>query len=288
MAPLPDSDRPQDPGLDSDLDRALRDVLSKTEMSPHPKPETLVAYQEGRLTADAAAEVRSHLVRCRSCAREILDLAAFDGPVPDDPALQATEEELDRMVATARGTPRTPDDRPEDVRRGWPPPSTRLLSLGGLAAAALVFAVVGALLWGWLIGGHGGPELSRPFIADLAPSGSTFLRGSAADGAQLVEPPAFADSLALRLNLADPGTYRRYRLTIHTETEAAVPEETAQLPYAPTWSRSDLQPQPQGNFSVLVPRRDVPNGAYRLELSGLRGGGAELVATYRMRVRYRE
>lgn len=51
-------------------------------LGPHLPLAVLVAYREGSLPENEAEEVREHLVLCRACSEQLLDLAEFEEAAP--------------------------------------------------------------------------------------------------------------------------------------------------------------------------------------------------------------
>ena len=108
--------------------------------------------------------------------------------------------------------------------------------------------------------------------AELYPS--EVVRGGQ-DSAKTVEISRSARQLRLTLNSKPRGDYASYTLDILNQGGVAV------------WTGRGLHKNGQGNFTVTVPLRMLPEGEYRLKLYGAQAGGREALDEYLMRVQYR-
>jgi hypothetical protein len=213
-------------------------------LSDHPMPDELVDYQAGDVTAEERERIQEHLALCSACAQAVLDV----GPLPE-------VRLSDRMVAAAWA-------RFGGRRRSaaWP-----------WSMAAAMFLVVLGLTFemgrlrreaGVLAGPRAGVQ-----IVDLLPADEDVQRS--AGGGDAVEAPAWVEHLVLILNLTHEPVLPVYSFRI----TAADGQEI--------WRGADLRPGADGALTLEVPRRLLPDGEYRI---GLSGSGA-LVAEYALRLR---
>lgn len=268
--------------LDRALEAAARAVSGPDgeAMTEHPDSEMLVAYQEQRLTDEAAKQVRWHLAVCEECARDVLALADVELDQADPEVLPSVSETTDEWETfknrLAREAPVPGVGHGDGPRRD--PPSRESGSESSsvpwrvphfLALAASVVIALGLGYWIF----REPADTSNPFLADLLPDGAMPIRDASRD--QDVTVPDGMSSLILRLNLGDQTPYDSYRVEIH-DTAGKV-----------RWEHEGLQRQPAGQFIVWVQRADIPAGSYELRLFGVEGDGTKnILATYSFRLYY--
>lgn len=245
-----------------DDDRTDPTTESPAQSSPptggHPPPDELLDYHEGALSPGAEERVREHLVHCRECSDAVLDFAAFPALEPPEEGRRLTKRNLDERW---RELSLELDRR---ARPAW----QRHEVLLPLAAVLLVAAVA---LGAWGVGLQRqvaelqGPRSDTYLVADLRPEGRTF-RG----GGEVVEVPAWAERLAVLLPVA-PGELEGlsdFTVTVRGPRGGTVVEGVR------------VRPNPEGDFTLTLPRRLLPPGEYRVELRGARGGERVPVARY--------
>lgn len=150
--------------------RDRRGGSGSTEAGDHPTLEELAAYHGDRLGPDEELEVQEHLVRCRECARVVLELDEFATPVADAQARWYTPRRAARALLS--------------FPSGW-----------AVAAGLLVVLVAGGLL----VHRQGRqPTLNVPVVALEPPT-----RGATVGGQPLFLPPG-TDRFVLVLVPSEP------------------------------------------------------------------------------------
>ncbi len=275
------------------IERAARRLAGEESrtVTDHPEPDELVAYQEGRLDGEELERLRRHVVSCAECSQELLALATFDQDEPSElrpsPAETATDwaafqERLAEETAGARVL-EMPDRRPEGEPAPAPgpiaaPPGRPAAGRQRWLVAASVLLALGGL-WLWLdsfsrLAPAPTDQLAslKPFDFDLVPDGEALVRDAAT--APEIEVPAGMNALLARLHLGDQTPHDAYRAEILDAAGAVV------------WRHPDLPRQPAGHFSLLVPRSELPAGAYRARVAGIRDGEEAVLATFSFQLGY--
>ncbi len=249
---------------------------ARTRETAHPTPDVLLAYHHRQL-ADAEAEaLREHLALCTECARRALDLAALSGRELPEGEARSSARAADawpgtRRALAAEGLLRASHPAPVEASR------FRRLSLFGprlaYAAAAVFLLTSVGLSLRLAEAGRTLAELEQAranvVLVDLHPL------AAGAQRADDLPPPraaAAGEYLVLILHLLDPGTFDRYRAQILDQEGRTV------------WSTESLRRTPETDFTVLLPRRLLAGGRYRVRLHGLDGERAELLAEYDLRL----
>jgi len=241
---------------------ALR-VLTSESLDPHPEPEDLVALAEGRLSKSRASTIRSHLTQCEVCAQTVLDLSTFPEIEPRDPAKARTaaEEAQDWQSLRSR-IASTPMESPLLFRRR-PRPSFHVLAL----VAALLLTVVGFSIWI--------SSLRRATDSSERPAANIYIRELTAEddsgaraGSESISPPMGTERVLFILALRDLQPWPRVQAEIVDEKEAVV------------WRREGLIRMPDGSFTLELPGRYLPPGAYRIHLAAVETSGTKTLATY--------
>lgn len=262
-----------------ELKAVLADFLTETrrDLDPHPTPDQLVAYSAGELAAAEQARVEDHLVLCPQCLEMLLDLGRMSEPdFGGEPRTTSAEkaaswQALQARLAADGVTGETPRPR---VR------SRRLRSasfLGSprtayaLAASLFVVAVGLSLRVGYLqrsLADLSSPQLNAP-VVDLFPAST--VRGGEGGG-EVVELAPGSRSFALILSPKGAPDYSRYRAQI-VDPEARV-----------VWSGEGLEKDRHGSFTLILGRRFLDPGEYRLRLYGLEGDTGQLIEEFRLRI----
>ena len=265
-----------------ELKTAIEDFLAEArrDLAPHPTPDELVAYGAGELAAAKATRVEGHLVLCPHCLEMLLDLGRM--PDPDFGSEHRTTT-AEKAAAWQALQPRLAAEAPPEAPRHRPGlrlPSPR----GGLAlflasprpawalAASLLVAVVGLSLRTWHLE-RGIADLSHPQVnapvVDLFPASP--LRGEQGEGAVVELAPA---SRFFALILSPKGTpdYVGYRVEIVDSGGRVV------------WSGEGLEKDRHGSFTMILARRFLGPGEYRLRLYGLEGKTGQLIEEFRLRI----
>ncbi|HEX7193179.1 MAG TPA: hypothetical protein VF381_16525 [Thermoanaerobaculia bacterium] len=218
-------------------------------LGPPPTVDELLAFEEGSLSPEKTERVRRLLIAYPDLAH------ALAQPIPEDDE-PLPEGELDRQWMEFQQTlPRRQD-------------GGRVLVFWR-AAAALAAAV--AIAFGGLLL-QARRDLGRPHvIADehlLEPDGQ---RGSA-EVALTVS--AHADWCLLTVPIIGAEGYEDYRLDIQVPGRQSA-----------AWRSGVLSRRSNDAFAIVVPHHFLASpGTYQVMLYGVRGGGAERLATYSLRV----
>ncbi|MEA2603497.1 MAG: hypothetical protein QOF89_4489 [Acidobacteriota bacterium] len=248
------------------LTTAIRELAAMMEhgLRDHPAPGELLDFVAGDLAAAERERIEEHLALCRDCARVALDVAADPGLQPVPPGELVTEEELaaewERFRAAVSSAP--------PVRR-----AVAMSPFAWALAASLLLGVIGL---SWRMGelAREVRRLSAPrsdvYVAELVPAGSG--RPRERGEGDVVRPPAWVSRVILILDFAGPASSPEYAIELATADSR------------PIWRRQGLRPGPDGTFTLEVPRDWLPPGTYRIRLLGLRGGEAQEVAQYELRV----
>jgi hypothetical protein len=227
-------------------------------MNGHLDPDELAAYHAGELSPEGERRVQDHLVRCRECAALLLDLDGLGDPdfgreevLPAgaaDTIWEGVREQIRREA-----DPLAPII-PLEARRAR---STALRSprwLQALAASLLV-ATLSLSLWVASLQ-RTVQELSRP----QANAPVLDLRSLTARG-EGVPPPA----------VAVPADARLFTVILHPPPLRSQDEyrvEIARAGGGTVWSEGGLRPNRFGSLSLILPRRDLGTGEFRIRLFG--------------------
>jgi len=276
---------PDNPNLDRLIDLATGAYARELEdeVTSHPATDALIAYQEGRLEASQAEELRRHLVACPLCDEALERLDAYDED-PDQDQIDASaasnaqqswgnfrqsSASFAEQPATALAEKSTP--APLSSKGAWP---------AWALAASVLFALTGA---GSLFLAYHQPNTrsgeapatgGAPFVFDLLPDGQDEYRSRA--GIEVVDVPSGMDPIVPRLMLGDQTAYSSYSAIL-----TRVSGETV-------WRQSGFRRQPTGGFALLIPRAGIPPGDYVLRLLGEEPGVVRELASYTFRLRYPE
>jgi hypothetical protein len=228
----------------------------------HPTPELLAAYDAGALAPEQEQAIQEHFLRCRECPEMLLDLKTFEEPgaaesrrFPDGWLAAAWQLLLARLA------------RPSLWRRCLADPRT-----AQALCALLLAATIGLSLW---IAGLraeirrlGEPQINVP----MEVLGVT--RG-AASRAIVVNQGAERFVLLLDTAPAPPGKrYDSYRLEIGTAAGR------------PVWSGDGLLPNDDGALAIELSRRLLPDGEYRMRLSGVEQRQIRMIAEHAVSLSY--
>jgi hypothetical protein len=120
---------------------------SMDQSGPHPTDDRLFSYYSKTLPADEMTQMENHLVACRECAKELLDLAAFCAPVDESSKLSPTESEDAWARFMARVEPSSATlhaSQPSWSERlmAWFVPQAIVYALGALLLTVSLFLVV--------------------------------------------------------------------------------------------------------------------------------------------------
>ncbi len=210
--------------------------------TPHPTDEALFAYHQRELRGPEHDRVQAHVAVCSTCARTLLDLAAF--PEVEHRTLSAIPSKFEVRQAL-RETVEALHRAPGADRR----PVNRML-----AAAAGLFLMVGSTGWLHLLL----PEEKLP-VRNIE---LQVVRGGNERGSDLLlrfEPST--EQLYLTFEDAAKG-FPKLEIVILDPDERVVRRI------------SDLYPSELQDISVGLPQGYLEPGEYRLEIYGLRDGSS--------------
>lgn len=231
-------------------------------------PDELLAYHHGELSADREEALRERLALQPEAVRAIQDLRRFPdiGPVDESCRLDDSQLDTDRQAMWARlskelgrdggAASAVPLFERRSVDGGWWMP--------GLVAASLLITL-GLSFWVVSLR-RTVDELTGPRINVQVSSLVPQARVRDPEPQTLSLPPG-TDHLLLILNLPNLEHHSDYRIAIWT-AEGMI------------WSRDGLERSLLGNFTIELPRSDLPAGDYRIELFGLGRARPQSIATY--------
>ena len=224
------------------------------ELDDHPSVDELIALHTGTLDPDEAEQVQDHLLVCRRCLENSLDLDAF---VRAPEAEVAGSDDLATVSAWRAFLPRLKRRR-QVAGRVW-------------LAASLLLATLG-LGWG-LQQNARVQELTRPQsearIVDLFSDSQ--VRAGTADR-QPSHLPVSADYLLLVINLPEPPE-------VVVEYEIEISEFEGEV----VW-RGPVTMGEFGSLKLGLPGGSLDAGDYRLRLFAHGAGEPELLDTYALRL----
>ncbi len=266
---------------------AVRSWAAEARERPgtHPTSDVLLAYHERELASGEAEGVREHLALCSECTQRALDLEPLCRRALSEQEAEPSAEAAEAWQSTRRALVW------DGLLRAAPalPPKAEGSTWHSLLGPRLAYASAAILLL-TTIGlsvrladaGRSLSELRRPranvLLEDLYPLGTGAQR--AGDSPQ---PTAESDDdLVLILHLLDSGSYTSYRVAVfRLPPSGLLPSGAApDLPDRTVWSTDTLKRSPEGDFTVLIPRRLLAAGPYRIRLYGLGGERPDLLAEY--------
>ncbi len=261
----------------------LADAARKQIGAP-PSPEELIAYQDGALPEPARESVQNKLALMPESAQAFLDLVALarmESPENDDEsrAVDALVPEWAQIKAHLE-TEDHHSDIDSDIDRARRSRSKSSAAphwhTWGLVAAVSLVAILVIVVWEQR---SEIAQLSRPHVnvhqVHLAPLAKEHLRTDATTPVTVV--PHGGSHVLLVLNLGDHGMYTDYRLELF---EHGDPEGQ------PQWTSHGLVPSAYGTFNIEISRASLGASEYRLRLFGLVDQNEDLLAEYRVRIKF--
>ncbi len=261
---------------------------ARSRLGAHPTSDTLLAYHDRQL-GDADAEgIREHLALCGGCIQRALDLEPLCRRAVSKGRARSSTKAAEAWQSTRRalvwqGLPRAAPAKAE-------PAAWRSLLGPRLAyASAAIFLLTTVGLSLRLVDTDRAlSELRQPranvVLADLYPLADGGLRAGQSE--RLPVATETDDDLVLILHLLDPGSYTGYRaeavrLPLSEDLSGPPPAAATQGREDPVvWSTDTLERSPEGDFTVLLPRRLLATGRYLIRLYGMRGERPEALAEY--------
>ena len=267
----------------TDLKAEMQAIMAAKRQArqSHLSPQELLAYHAGELRGEALEATREHLASCRECSSAVLDMVSFPEVEPSDANRRLGEHDVARRWERLRERLREETPAPQAVREPIGRKRFRWRALSGslelfrAAAAVLLVIAVGlavALLSERRTAREGASPRLNLVIAELVPSEAFEERS---EEGRIVLVPEDADGAVLTLALLDPRTYPKYELSFEEPSAGGT-----------TWETSELQRNPEGFFTLELPRGFLPAGHYAVRLRGIEGDRRDLLATYRVELRY--
>ena len=240
---------------------------ARTAIGEHPEVETLLDYLTGELAAEAAAEVNDHLVGCRRCSEQLLDLEPLSQPdIPRegvaDLATEAAWREMKARLFPAEAAPvPVPIVRPAAYQR-W--------SIG--IAAALLLTTGGMSAWVAQLQGRVA-ELSQ-----LQVNMPVFYIGEATRSIEeeSIEVPAGTSRFVLIFTPAHLESYSEYEVRF-------LDPEGEELLHV-----SGLKMSESGGLRLGASPEQLPAGRYLVRLNGFDGERWQELEEYSYRIAYPE
>ena len=235
------------------VNRQLRADQRKRLGEP-PAAEELLAYTRGELPAEGEARVREWLAADRDLLRAQLEPFPTEAAQPGDPDYVTDAEYASHFAKMQQRKERPRGER--NVVQFW--------RFAAAIAASLAVAL-SVLLW------QAKTRVSEPRVVweqqVLFPDGH---RGPG-HGAAIVAPQG--ESVLLAIPLIGQREYARYRLELlRAESARAI------------WRSSAIAPPDDDTFTIMVPRRFLDPGAYKIAVYGVNGAAEERLATYSLLV----
>lgn len=249
------ADETQD--LDRLFERLAQEEGSKGDPEEHPSVETLTAYHANELSAEEDARIQEHLASCRRCAEIVLDFDSFLAEPAGEPEVASLEvaSEWRRLRKKIREDGEIQEERPAPFLPSW--------KTAYAVAAVLFFGVVGLFLYSLSLR----RELEQPVaILEVLTLVAGDTRGEDRE-IQEIRLPHFLD---LRVSLPGP-PYPEYRVEVR-DPEGRLLRDVS------------FGEEGEMGHAVLLPKRFLPPGEYRLELFGVREGHREPLARHVVRV----
>lgn len=270
-----------------DLRASLEALMAAKRDKPGepPTPEDLLAYRDGRLTAEQRRRVEQKIAGDPDAGRALQDLAAFPEVVPAPGTPELSDEEIGARWQAFRArlgelppplaapVPPVALEPPREERApalpSAPPASRRPATWRLPAAAALALAVGGA--GGFLLGRadrEAPASAVNVEIAELTPAEEGGSRASRT----AVELPPGSEALVLVLGTRDHEGFSEYGAEIAAASGGQV------------WAREGLHPTPLGTFHLAFRQGVLQPGIYRIHLYGLEDGNRTPVAEYELQL----
>ncbi len=255
---------------ESDILQATLVAEAEARAGAHPGLEELARYHDGTLEGEAEDRLRDHLVGCRRCAGQLLEMQPLmqpDAGAGEDVADLEIESAWRRFQAVAAAA-----EAPARVaaHRSW----------AMAAAASLAVAALGLGLWAGRLQQVNTDlrqqieEVSRPVVNVPTFYLGETTRGSEASENEIAVPPT-AGSFVLLFPVLEAEPAAEYRLRFVDEARGDVVLESPGLVISES-----------GNLQLGLPRGALPAGEYVIVRSALAGGGWQPVQEYRRRISY--
>jgi len=228
-------------------------MITKFNNEP-PTAEEMLAYTRGELSSEEEARVQERLVAHPDLVRTLTEPFPTEGANPGDADYLSDAEFATHWALMQKR-----------MRREMPAAGGHVVQFWrySTAIAATVAVVLGTLLLQTSL------KLAQPRAVweqqVLFPDGR---RGASSETATLT---AKGESVLLIMPLIGQRDYDRYRI----EVVDAASER-------PIWRNDALRPEDDA-FAILVPRRFLKPGTYRVVIYGISGAGEERLATYSVR-----
>lgn len=226
----------------------------------HPRLDELADYLAGDLDPEVEARIQDHLVACRTCTTQLLDLETLSQPDP-----QPADGVADLALAAAWREQKSRIGEIDGARR-----RQRTMRWVSAVAASFFVATVGLSVHvsqlRQTIAGLEAPEIN-PQVAYLDASATR-------SGADPVTVELGADDRSLLLTLTPTGSvWPDYEVRVLSVSGTEV------------WDGRGFVPSEFGTLRLRMPRALLPEGDYEVRLHGLDGDRRELLQTIELLVR---
>ena len=251
----------------TDESEVLREALiaeAETRAGAHPCLDALASYQEGALEPAAEDEIRDHLVGCRRCAEQLLDLRPL--AQPEAPREGVTDLEIESAWRRFESLAATELPTRSPPRSGW-----------AMAVAASV-AVLALGLWAGRLQQEKSAlrqemaELSRP-VVNLPSFHLGETTRAEAFQQQIVVPPQAA-YFVLLLPVLEVSPAAEYAVEFIDHRGDVVLESRG------------LVMSESGNLQLGLRRGALPAGTYRIVRKASVGDGWQPVQEFRRTISY--
>lgn len=271
----------------------LRELLMPVEGEPgeHPSLTTLADYLQGLLEVAGEEQVQQHLVNCKACTTELLDLQTILDPeagVPGSDQAADPISELGLEAAWRQLSLRLGAERQAKASRR----TARLTAVAALVVGAImtVVALRAGRLAPWITMNSPIPDptaeqhqgaIVNPVMVFLEPGA----RGATGETSRLTLGPS--DEwiiLVLAPEVLDPAA--SYEITARP---AAAPVAAGQHPsssqtQAPAWRWRGLVLNEHGTVRVLVPSEVLAEGVFAVTLEGVTEEQRQVMGRYELEI----
>ena len=250
---------------ETEIEAAVRSVIAegREQLGPPPTVESLMAYDQGRLSPEEEEQIQELLAHYPDSVRLLEAVSGYpDAPEPGDPD-HLTEADLEREWQAIQdhlpGGEVVPFERP--ARQVW------IQRIGALAAT-LLFAVLGIsyLRVQQQVEASGEPQTTIE-ARQLIPDRKRTVRGPS----NIIDVPSGKANYFFTLQIFEQPMFPDYRLEIY---------DLDDLEGSPLWQTTGLERQPGDTFALFLPGDFLEPDRVLFKLIGVRGEEEKELATY--------
>ena len=260
----------------NDATVALADAMVGS--GPHPSPDDLMAFEEGRLSDAQADGIREHLSWCVECAETVLDLTSWPEmeEVPPKLTRSVAEEDEDwRAIVSQlpKTLPSSEADADLDELVPIPPPSP---VDSGVGRWGVMHYLVAALSLAVIVLSFQVFRLSSPspqtnvYVVDLEPVGVSVSRSGAEAAIALPDGMEWVVLLLVQEQLEE---FESHTVELRGSRGALI------------WQTTGVVPAPEGGYSVAIPVDSLPDEPFDILVFGVEDGKRQPLEQYRTRIR---